>query len=132
MLLLVAHFLIVADQNYYYMKNTLLIFCVGFSILFSSCKKNESFDNHSSSLMKSMHKMSDDMSKMTMTMDPDHDFAMIMTRHHEGAIEMSSYELANGTDVTIKAMAQTMKDAQAKEVATLDSFFYGCPRTLRN
>ena len=39
-----------------------------------------------------------------------------------GAIEMAEYELANGTDASIKNMAQMMKEAQSKEIATLDSF----------
>ena len=72
--------------------------------------------------MKAMHNMDDSMQAMVMTKDPDHDFAMMMMMHHMGAIDMANYELANGTDATIKAMAQAIKDAQMKERATLDSF----------
>lgn len=105
------------------MKRIISTLLIGVVMIVASCKKNDNtFDNHSSPLMKSMHSMSDDMGVMTMTMDPDHDFAMMMKRHHQGAIEMADYELANGTDGTIKNMAQMMKDAQTKEIATLDSF----------
>lgn len=105
------------------MKQIIFLLCIAATIAFPSCKKdNKNFDNHSSPLMMAMHKMSDNMAKMTMTMDPDHDFAMMMKEHHMGAIEMADYELLNGTDATIKNMAQMMKDAQSKEIATLDSF----------
>lgn len=94
-------------------------------LLFAACKKNDSattYDNHSSPLMKMMHDMDDSMQAMVMTHDPDNDFANMMMMHHMGAINMAIHELANGTDATIKAMAQKMKDAQMKERATLDSF----------
>ena len=94
-------------------------------LLFAACKKNDStttYDNHSSPLMKAMHDMDDSMQAMVMTHDPDNDFANMMMMHHMGAINMANYELANGTDATIKAMAQKMKDAQTREIATLDSF----------
>lgn len=105
------------------MRQFIFLICLGATAAVSSCKQdNKSFDNHSSPLMTSMHKVSEDMSKMTMTMDPDHDFAMMMKEHHMGAIEMAEYELANGTDASIKNMAQMMKEAQSKEIATLDSF----------
>ncbi len=95
-------------------------------LLLAACKKNDSttttYDNHSSPLMKMMHSMDDSMNAMTMTMDPDMDFAMMMIQHHKGAINMANYELTNGTDATIKGMAQTMKDAQTTEIATMQSF----------
>ncbi len=100
-------------------------------LLFAACKKDETtpvtpptivYDNHSSPLMKMMHDMDADMNGMKMTMDPDHDFAMMMKMHHMGAVKMADYELTNGTDATIKAMAQKMKDAQKQEISMMDSF----------
>jgi len=108
------------------MKKVLLGLTAITLFAFAACKKNSSssttYDNHSSPLMKMMHSMDSSMMKMTMTQDPDHDFAMMMKEHHMGAINMANYELANGTDATIKGMAQTMKDAQTREIAMLDSF----------
>lgn len=107
------------------MKKVLLGLTAMTLFAFAACKKNSSsttYDNHSSPLMKVMHSMDSSMQAMTMTHDPDHDFAMMMKEHHMGAINMANYELANGTDATIKGMAQTMKDAQTREVAMLDSF----------
>jgi uncharacterized protein (DUF305 family) len=104
------------------MRHLLLILVISI-VLFNSCKKsNSSYNNHNSPLMQAMHKMDDSMQAMVMTKDPDHDFAMMMMMHHMGAIDMANYELANGTDATIKSMAQTIKAAQMKEIATLDSF----------
>ncbi|MBN8669982.1 MAG: DUF305 domain-containing protein [Chitinophagales bacterium] len=109
------------------MKKLILVLIAGVMITAVSCRKEQGpnvtgYDNHSSNMMKSMHSMSADMSALKMTMDPDHDFAMIMKRHHQGAINMANMELANGSDAMIKSMAQKMKDAQAKEIAMLDSF----------
>ena len=96
-------------------------------LLFAACSKDDdntpvAYNNHSSALMKIMHSMDSAMDAMTMTMDPDHDFAMMMKEHHMGAVDMANYELANGTDATIKGMAQMMKDDQTREIAQLDSF----------
>ncbi len=99
----------------------LLAFAV---VLFASCKKSD--DHHttmgSNPLLKIMHDMHMQMDTMNMTMDPDHDFAKMMKVHHNGAVTMAVYELANGTDTMIKSMAQKMKDDQTREIAQLDSF----------
>lgn len=104
------------------MKTILISITVAGLFIISACNKDKTYDNHKSPLMQMMHTMSEDMDNMVMTMDPDHDFAMMMKRHHQGAIEMADYELANGTDNTIKNMAQMMKDDQMAEIAKLDSF----------
>jgi len=72
--------------------------------------------------MQVMHSSMDGMMSMQMTHDPDHDFAMMMKMHHQGAIAMADKELQLGQDATIKGMATAIKNAQAREVAQLDSF----------
>lgn len=104
------------------MSKLAAILLMGSTILVAACNKDKDFDEHSSPLMQTMHTMSTEMGKMQMTNDPDHDFAMMMTQHHQGAINMASYELANGDDATIKNMAQMMKDMQMEESKKLDSF----------
>src|SRR5688500_17064088 len=59
----------------------------------------------SDGLMGSMNKMMQEMKGMQMTGDPDHDFASMMLKHHNGAIDMSQIEMANGTDSTLKRLA---------------------------
>ena len=68
-------------------------------------------------------------SKMKMSMDgmmknmpkpvtnPDMNFNMLMTVHHQSAVDMAKAELAHGKDTKLKEMAQMMVDAQQKEMA---------------
>lgn len=100
-----------------------IIYTIALIIVITSCKDDKvEYDNSNSPLMQIMDSMSEKMDAMTMTKDPDHDFAMMMKLHHQGAIEMATYELTNGNDNVIKAKAQTMKDAQAMEIMELDAF----------
>ena len=46
-------------------------------------------------------------------------FLQMMTKHHQGAIEMAQTELANGSNADAKALAQRIEDAQITEVATM-------------
>ncbi len=43
----------------------------------------------------------------------------MMTRHHQGAIEMAGTEIKDGQDAASKALATTIIAAQTKEVATM-------------
>jgi uncharacterized protein (DUF305 family) len=73
-------------------------------------------------MMAIMHDMSTEMNNMTMTNDADHDFAMMMKMHHQGAIDMGNKELQKGDDATIKAMAQMMITMQQTEIEELQAF----------
>lgn len=79
-------------------------------------------DHDDNEMMTIMHDMSTEMSSMTMTDDADHDFAMMMKMHHQGAIDMGNKELEKGDDPTIKAMAQSMITMQQAEIGELESF----------
>ncbi|MBF9144359.1 DUF305 domain-containing protein [Hymenobacter properus] len=48
--------------------------------------------------------------------DPDMNFNMLMTVHHQSAMDMAEAELAHGKDSKLKEMAQMMIDAQKKEI----------------
>ncbi|MCU6435261.1 DUF305 domain-containing protein [Undibacterium sp. Jales W-56] len=72
--------------------------------------------------MAAMSKMQSEMQAMKMSGDTDHDFAMMMRSHHQGAIDMAKMELARGTDKQLKQMAQKMVTEQTKEIATLDKW----------
>lgn len=69
-----------------------------------------------------MSKMMQDMHGMTMTNDADHDFAMMMKRHHEGAIEMANIELSNGSSAELKQVAQKIIDDARKDNTELTDF----------
>ncbi|MGF7218774.1 uncharacterized protein (DUF305 family) [Spirosoma lacussanchae] len=68
------------------------------------------------------HRMMTEMDKMADTNDPDHDFAMMMRMHHQGAIDMSNEELKSGDNQTMKQMAQQVITAQTAEIAQFNQF----------
>lgn len=73
--------------------------------------------------MKSMMKdMNDKMASMSMSGNPDVDFAMMMRMHHQGAIDMAQAELQSGKDSQMRRMATNVIKAQKKEIAELDKF----------
>lgn len=73
--------------------------------------------------MKGMMKdMSEKMSSMKMSGNPDVDFAMMMRIHHEGAIQMAEVELRDGKEASMKKMAKDIISAQKKEIAQIDKF----------
>jgi uncharacterized protein (DUF305 family) len=72
--------------------------------------------------MAAMSKMQAEMQAMKMSGNTDHDFAMMMRSHHQGAIDMAKMELAQGTDKQMKQMAQKMVTEQTKEIAKLDKW----------
>jgi uncharacterized protein (DUF305 family) len=49
----------------------------------------------------------------------DRTFINGMVAHHRAALDMAEAELASGRDPQVKALAQTIVDAQTKEIATL-------------
>jgi uncharacterized protein (DUF305 family) len=51
--------------------------------------------------------------------DNDLEFIDAMVPHHEMAVMMADMVLKKGSDAHVKEMAQTMKDAQASEIAEL-------------
>ncbi len=107
------------------MKRNLFLLLAAVVLGLAACMKHDDHDgaNHDDSpLMQLMMRMDDSMAAVPMTMDADHDFAAMMKVHHQGAVQMADYELTNGSDATIKGIAQRIKDAQTSEIAMLDSF----------
>jgi uncharacterized protein (DUF305 family) len=66
--------------------------------------------------MDGMHKTMPMMMSGMMKDDADVAFVCGMIAHHMGAIEMSKTELKHGDNEEAKAMAQTIIDAQMKEI----------------
>ena len=63
-----------------------------------------------------------EMESMPMTGDTDHDFAMMMKKHHQGAIDMAQKELQHGKDPKIKAMAKKIISSQRSEIKAFDQW----------
>lgn len=76
----------------------------------------------STTFKAAMDKMMQQMHAMQMTQDPDHDFAMMMKQHHQGAIDMSQIELARGTNAELKQVAQKIIDDSQKDINELNAF----------
>lgn len=73
------------------------------------------------SQMSDMHDMKG-MHGMKMSGDQDYDFAAMMRKHHEMALQMARKELREGDEPQMKEMAQKIIDAQTKEIAELDAW----------
>ena len=54
--------------------------------------------------------------------NPDMNFNMLMTVHHQSAVDMAKAELAHGKDTKLKEMAQLMITAQEKEIQQLKAW----------
>jgi uncharacterized protein (DUF305 family) len=76
------------------------------------------------SMMGHMHQNMEEMRGMRaqMTGDPDYDFALMMTHHHQGAIRMADEEIANGTDAKMKEMARKTKETNQADIQKLQVF----------
>jgi uncharacterized protein (DUF305 family) len=57
-------------------------------------------------LMSSMEKMDSDMRAAPMTGDLDHDFAVMMIPHHQGAVDMAKVFLLHSKDPALRRLAQ--------------------------
>lgn len=105
------------------MKKVILGFLAITLIVFSSCKKETNGliqQSHDANIMMdSMHVMMDEMAAMTMSMDPDVDFAQMMIMHHEGAIRMAKIVVASGSNATMKTFAQKVITDQTAEISAL-------------
>ncbi|AII54311.1 DUF305 domain-containing protein [Hymenobacter sp. APR13] len=76
---------------------------------------NDPADPFTSKMKASMDGMMQNMPKTVA--DPDMNFNMLMTVHHQSAVDMAKAELAHGKDTKLKQMAQQMITAQEKEIA---------------
>jgi len=71
-------------------------------------------------MRKSMDGMHEKMGAMQMSDNVDHDFAMMMRVHHQGALDMAQVELDKGKDPVMRAMAKKIIASQKKEIAQFD------------
>lgn len=99
---------------------------IGLLIALVACNDDEeglAVQPHDSNVMMNiMHTMMDEMDSMERTGDPDHDFAMMMKMHHQGAINMAEEELNSGDDEQMRTIAQQIIDAQQAEIVMIDNF----------
>nr|WP_278251841.1 DUF305 domain-containing protein [Sabulibacter ruber] len=78
--------------------------------------------NNSNKMMELMHENMTTIQEADINGDPDHDFALLMAKHHEGAIKMAEEEAANGTDSTLVNLAKQTITKQKEEQQVLQAF----------
>ncbi len=71
-------------------------------------------------MRKSMDNMHEKAGAMKMSGNADHDFAMMMRVHHQGALDMAQVQLDQGKDPAMRAMAKKIIVAQKREIAEFD------------
>lgn len=112
----------------------------GITLLFNACSQNSDKtetattaekEDHSgmdmaaggsNEMMDLMHENMTKMHGMKMTGDADHDFAMMMATHHEGALDMAQEQVDNGRDTMLVNMAKKTLSAQKEEIDQLKKF----------
>ena len=83
-------------------------------------KPQDPADSFTSKMKASMDGMMQNMPKTVA--NPDMNFNMLMTVHHQSAVDMAKAELDHGKDTKLKAMAQLMITAQEKEIQQLKAW----------
>lgn len=71
---------------------------------------------------QAMMKMNQTMQAYNMSDDPDYDYAMMMTFHHQGAIDMSKIELEYGKEQAMLDEAKTITMKQNQDIIDLAKF----------
>jgi uncharacterized protein (DUF305 family) len=66
-----------------------------------------------------MEKMNRDMAAETPSGDADRDFASIMAKHHQAAIDMARVELEHGRDPEMRKTAEEVIQKQQQEIRQL-------------
>ena len=87
-----------------------------------SMKHDGAGSNDSMQMHKSMMDGMKSMESMPMTGDHDHDFAMMMKKHHQTGLEMAQMEMKNGKDEKMKAMAKKIISSQQKEIKEFEQW----------
>lgn len=105
-----------------------IVFVLGSAVvlLLAACSKEDAtglvLQKHDDNrMLDSMHAIMSRMESMTMTNDPEIDFARMMIMHHEGAINMANVEVQAGTNDSLKRFAQKVIRDQQSEIQQLQT-----------
>jgi uncharacterized protein (DUF305 family) len=83
-------------------------------------KPQDPADPFTSKMEASMDDMMKDIPALVA--NPDMNFNLLMTVHHQSAVDMAEAELAHGQDSKLKELAQQMVTAQKKEIQQLQNW----------
>jgi hypothetical protein len=115
------------NKTHFTLIATSLLLSISISQAIAHDPKAKAQDNMKADPMGSM-----DMHGMAMTGDPDQDFATMMRMHHQKALPMARDEIAHGKDATMKRMAQSILDAQTKEIGEFDAWLAHHPMAKKS
>ena len=87
----------------------------------SGMRSDTAMMGRDTSMMAGMNHMMKRMHQMKLSGNADHDLALMLKHHHQGAIDMSEAELKSGTDQELKNMARKTIDMQKKEIQDLEA-----------
>lgn len=112
--------------------NSVRISLVAAIFILSSCRKVENpgliiQDHDSNKMMSFLHEMMRRIDSLTLTNDPDNDFALIMKVHHDGAVQMCQNEIEEGSDTTLQLLAGEIIERHHQDLLALDSFLVAHP-----
>jgi YVTN family beta-propeller protein len=70
-------------------------------------------------MMQAMAKMDHEMMAASMSGDSDHDFAIMMIPHHQGAVDMAKAYLPHAKDPALRRLAEEITVEQPQEIKTM-------------
>ena len=88
----------------------------------SMLAKGDAISTDSMDMHKSMMKGMKEMEAMKSSGNADHDFATMMKKHHESALDMAQVELQHGKDAKMRSMAKKIIESQKKEIKEFDQW----------
>ncbi|WP_162141791.1 DUF305 domain-containing protein [Daejeonella oryzae] len=92
----------------------------------------DTVSQQTSGFTTAMHQMMNDMHQIPMSGNVDKDFAIMMKSHHQGAVEMSQYQITNGKDETLKNMAVKIDQEQKAEIKELERIIESLDKAPKN
>ena len=86
----------------------------------SMAAAGDTVNQHTTGFTTAMHQMMNDMMQLPMTGNVDKDFALMMRSHHQGAVDMSQFEISHGKDDSLKKLAVEIAEEQKREIKQLE------------
>ena len=72
-------------------------------------------------MMQAMDRMHSEMNRVQITGDIDRDFVMLMTPHHESAVDMARVYLERGRDPELRRLSEQIIESQRREIEIMRS-----------
>ena len=107
------------------MRKALLVLAVGASVSAAGVATAQMSGSNSpatQTYIQAMQTMDEKMKGMAMSGDPDKDFVMMMTPHHQAAVDMAEAYLKYGKDPQLTRMAKSIIASQTREIKEMQAW----------